>query len=374
MQHRLIVASLVAVFAAVASPASAQFLKSNVNSDESVRPVACHDEVSGCAGCGARTADACCCVAGDCSAGHLGNIGPCGPGGNASGDCLPRCYSAPFTRTLYRNCCYGPCGQARCCKTIFGEMAMDVRRWWLGRGSCGIGCSTSDPHLGGFFGRGLGSGLFQAPLGSLACGINTGSGESLLESSCGCEIAGCTGDCAAEQICTDPACGCESAGCSGDVSGKSAGCAAGPVILESSCGCETLGCSGDCVSTASSQEICCPSGGRGLLGSIGGLLFGTPCEAGFCPSGDCSSEISCGVEGVGCAANEPTTKPLEEPLRSQLVSRLALRKLVRSQTSRSRQAIPSATEANVLDVRHEIKQVGHVRPTGPQQRIVRQRD
>lgn len=335
MHRRLMAASLTLGLAYFASQGSAQVIDFHGNHQAqgpSVRQASCNCGTGGVhlAGGGQIIAAG---GAGSCG------VGPCGPGGCPTGDCVGECNFAPYGHCLYPNPCWGAC-KGPCCRTIVGEMLLDVRRWYSNRrrfgslagnaigacdngangvfcedggcsdvgcgagccsdigcsdAGCGdVGCSDAGCTGGGLFGAGVCNkrGIIDGPLlsgGLLRGGLLERFRRGRLESDCGCESVE---DCSADA-CSAP--------------------------LEVTCGCEDTvygECGGGCAGDADIcfQDILSPRPSRGLMSRLGEILFGSKCNCGSC-SGSCFEadcgveevscgveEISCGVEAAGCAA------------------------------------------------------------------------
>ena len=283
MNRRLIAASLTLGLMFYSSQGSAQILDFNVNNQNQgsmVRQASCSCETSGAHFGGGQIITAAGC--GSCG------LGACGPGGCPTGDCVGECNFAPYGYCLYPSPCWGVC-RGPCCRTIFGEMIRDVRRFCSKRrrfgslasnaigasdsGGCAVfsgdvGCSDVGFADGGFDGCCNDRGLFrEGLLGRFRSGR--------LESDCGCESVG---------ICSDEAFS---------------------VPLEVACGCEDIACdecSGGCAGGAATcfQDVLSPCRSRGLISRFGEILFGSRCGCGSCSG--CCFEADCGVESAGCAA------------------------------------------------------------------------
>ncbi len=317
MHRRLIAALLTLGLAFIASELSAQIIDFNKNGtsapnrDEMVHPASCACAYGGACGAGDT------CASGDgqilAGAGFGGSgLGPCGPGGCPSGGCGGDCHFAPYGHCLYPSPCWGAC-KGPCCRTIFGEMLLDIRRWCrkpktFGSLSChAIGASDSGPGAVVCTDGGCGD-LGCADDNSIdwgCSGSNCGQGGLLKQGLLAgglfrrLSLGGCTT--------VESTCGCETLG--------SCSASDGFVAVEANCGCEVIGtdeCAGGCAGGAGTcfQDILSPRRPQQLMGKLGDFLFGSRAGCGSCSDtcfeADCGvEEISCGVETMGCAAATP---------------------------------------------------------------------
>ncbi len=379
MLRRTYVLGIAALFALVANGATAQQPGARrLHHDPNLRQASCAGETG--VGCGGSVASGAC-GCGQCADSLAGNTAPCGAGGCAAGGCSTESVCAPYGFCLFQNNCNGACGGG--CKTIFAEMAMDIRRWSLGRrcGGCGGGGLFGNRCCcggGSFLGH---AGLVEASCGCEAAGCAGGcTGDELFEATCGCEDAGCSGGCSGLglgrhfQGACEATCGCESVGCEGGCLAKHfARPEIASVPLESSCGCEETGCTGDCLvelgdGCTGSNVMPCKS--PSIFSGLGDLLFGSSCDCSTCTS---SGEASCGVEHVapacsatgcsgGCASTDTVRQPrgrtvsAEQPLRSKLLTTRLMPKPKRTETAR--RTTPRAILFAADDAHSSVEQVG----------------
>lgn len=170
----------------------------------------------------------------------------------------PRCFS------FKSPCLDDQCGCDPCCKTIFGEMACDLRDWMDRLKGCGGHGCPERPF--GFRDCGCSDGCSECSGGCDSCSEciepECGIQSTCIEPECGIQTTCCEPECGISSTCCEPECGFESVGCS-------SGCSAG--ILPG-CGCGQIGCTGGC--------------GGGLLKGLTGKLFGCGCSGGCCCSND----------------------------------------------------------------------------------------